>query len=171
MNAEDRYDSLIQYYWDVNAALYGFADDHSVDWRLLKCQVRQESGFNPLAVSAVGARGLLQVMEGTWGGLDFDHAFNPETNLNRGSAYLGQQWKEFAAEEGLERWRFALAAYNAGLGNILKAQALAQKAKRDTSIWGLVVPYLPQVTGPDNAAQTLDYCRRIVSDFLASRVA
>jgi soluble lytic murein transglycosylase-like protein len=167
VNAEDRYDSLLEYYWAVAEQKYSLTD---ADWRLLKCQVRQESGFNPNAVSPVGAKGLMQFMDGTWGA-DHDSPFNPEASIRRGADYLGSLWQEFKAEQGLERWRFGLASYNAGLGNVLKAQALAQKAKKITDTWWIVGGFMRQVTGPDNALETLEYVRVILSGYMAVRAA
>lgn len=167
MNHEDRYDSLIQYWWQTAEAAHSTTD---ADWRLLKCQIKQESDFNPEAVSPVGAKGLMQFMDATWGD-DKRSPFDPEAAIIRGADYLSSLWNEFKAEKGLERWKFALAAYNCGLGNVLKAQALAQKAKAPTDAWGFVGGFLNQVTGPDNSSETLNYVRRIVSDYLASRAA
>ena len=57
MNADDRYDSLF--------VIYG--DRYNVPWKLLKAQVKQESGFNPDAVNKnSGATGLAQFMPRTW---------------------------------------------------------------------------------------------------------
>ncbi len=56
MNAEDRYDSLFQFY----------AGQKAIDWLLLKAQVKRESAFDPNARSPVGAVGLAQFMPATW---------------------------------------------------------------------------------------------------------
>jgi membrane-bound lytic murein transglycosylase MltF len=164
--SEDRFDSLFQHYWTVAEAKYSLTD---ADWRLSKCQCRQESGFNPEAISRVGAKGLMQFTDETWGN-DNRSPFNPEASIDRGVDYLASLWAEFKAEEGLERWRFALAAYNCGLGNVLKAQDLAQKAKQPTDCWNSVMLYLRAVTGGD-AAETTDYVRRIMSAYLATRAS
>lgn len=169
MTAEDRYDSLIAYYFDRTAHRYGF--DEGVDWHLVKAQVRQESAFNPEAVSPVGARGLLQIMPGTWGeGFERD-AFNAEKNLDRGIGHLGWLWSIFKAEEGLERWKFSLGAYNCGQGHVITAQRRLTERRRPTDQWIEIAQVLPDLTGSANAAQTTTYVRKIMADYLAQRAA
>lgn len=78
------------------------------DWALLfQALVRVESGFNPAAVSPVGARGLAQLMPDTARalGVDID---DPLQNLDGGARYLLAQMQAFGALD------LALAAYNAG---------------------------------------------------------
>lgn len=76
--------------------------------------VTQESGWNPRAVSQVGARGLTQLMPGTAAGLGVSDSFDPQANLLGGAKYLRQQFDTFG------RWDLALAAYNAGPGAVSK---------------------------------------------------
>ena len=75
--------------------------------------VRQESGFNPNAVSHKGALGLAQLMPGTARALGVNPR-DPVQNLNGGARYLAQQYRKFGS------WRLALAAYNAGPGAVEK---------------------------------------------------
>lgn len=77
-----------------------------------------ESTFNPNAVSSAGARGLMQVMEGTWehvGCGSFDNAFVPLESVIAGCRYLNECRAELAmvGRFGPE-WEFA--AYNCGWG-------------------------------------------------------
>jgi len=69
--------------------------------------VQQESGWNPAATSAKGARGLAQLMPETAArlGVAID---DPLQNLDGGARYLRQMYDKFGT------WRLALAAYNAG---------------------------------------------------------
>jgi soluble lytic murein transglycosylase-like protein len=75
--------------------------------------VKHESGGNAKAVSSAGAIGLAQLMPGTARALGVD-PWNPEQNLRGGARYLKQQYERFGD------WGLALAAYNAGPGNVSK---------------------------------------------------
>ncbi|SDE09934.1 lytic transglycosylase domain-containing protein [Limimaricola pyoseonensis] len=75
--------------------------------------VQQESGWNPRAVSRVGALGLAQLMPDTARLLRVDPA-DPKQNLEGGARYLRMQYDAFGD------WRLALAAYNAGPGAVQK---------------------------------------------------
>src|ERR1039458_241938 len=82
---------------------------YHLDPDLVNSVIHAESGFNSLAVSPKGARGLMQLMPGTANQLGVNDAFDPQSNVTGGSRYL---------RELLERYNFdlvkALAAYNAG---------------------------------------------------------
>ena len=83
------------------------ARDHAIPEELFVRLVRQESGWNPGAVSHKGARGLAQLMPATarYLGVNPD---DPRQNLEGGARYLKEQYRRFGS------WRLALAAYNAG---------------------------------------------------------
>jgi soluble lytic murein transglycosylase-like protein len=83
--------------------------EHNVDPALVKAIIMAESGYNPQAVSKVGARGLMQLMPGTADSLGVQDIFDPEENVSGGVKYLKQLLNEFGGEIKL-----ALAAYNAG---------------------------------------------------------
>jgi soluble lytic murein transglycosylase-like protein len=70
--------------------------------------IRQESSFNPRAVSPKGAQGLGQLMPGTARLLGVKDAFDPVENLNGAARYFTAQLARFGDV------RLALAAYNAG---------------------------------------------------------
>lgn len=83
-------------------------------WRFLfQSLVKQESRFNQAARSSVGAIGLCQLMPGTAGDLGVN-AYDALDNLNGGAKYITRQLQRYG------RIDFALAAYNAGPGNVNK---------------------------------------------------
>lgn len=134
-------------------------------WRLWLAQLWQESRCDPLAVSPVGARGLAQFMPGTWSDqvrrLSLDPYADPHTAkhaIPAGAAYMAslrQTWRR--GREPLERNVLAQASYNAGTGNILKAQKACGDARR----WQEIAPCLDLVTGVKNAQETTTYVARI----------
>jgi soluble lytic murein transglycosylase-like protein len=83
--------------------------EHNVDPALVKAIIMAESGYNPQAVSKVGAGGLMQLMPQTADSLGVQDIFDPEENVSGGVKYLKQLLNEFGGEIKL-----ALAAYNAG---------------------------------------------------------
>jgi hypothetical protein len=77
---------------------------------------RAESGLNPNAVSAAGAKGIMQLMDATAAMLGVSNPFDPVQNINAGVKYLAQLLNQFAGDAAK-----ALAAYNWGPGNVSKA--------------------------------------------------
>jgi soluble lytic murein transglycosylase-like protein len=146
------------------------AADHlpGTDWRLLKAQLMQESRLNPKAESKVGAQGIAQFMPGTWNDMkailsrerDIKNAdvWNPEHAIPACALYMRQLWKNWSAPRPeLDRYALALASYNAGTGNLLKAQELAGGVNDYVSI----IAKLHRVTGIDNSNETKTYVVRI----------
>jgi len=87
-----------------------------VQWRCwLQALIWQESRFNPHAQSPVGAYGLTQIMEATAGelGIQGTYRSDPYVQAEGGARYLAQQLNAFDGDMIL-----ALAAYNAGAGNV-----------------------------------------------------
>lgn len=86
-----------------------------VDASLIRAVIHAESAFNPMAQSAKGAQGLMQLMPGTALGLGVGDAFDAASNINGGAQYLAQMLKRFGGDETR-----ATAAYNAGPGAVSK---------------------------------------------------
>jgi soluble lytic murein transglycosylase-like protein len=94
-----------------------FASAQKIPSGLLFAMIRQESAFDPTAVSRSGARGLMQLMPSTGRELaqrmrlDFSNGrlSDPEFNIRLGSSYFRQLLEMFGGNEEL-----ALAGYNGG---------------------------------------------------------
>lgn len=133
-----------------------------VDWLLWKSQIKQESSFNCNATSPVGAQGCAQIMPATMRDISrlsgiLGSAYDPEIGIAAGSFYMAQQRAIFRAPRpDFERHNLAMAAYNAGAGSIIKAQALAGNPAE----WQPVADKLHLVTGK-HARETRDYVTKI----------
>ena len=86
-----------------------FSRKYQVDFALIKAIIRAESGFNPMAISRKGAKGLMQLMPGTAQRLNVSNVFNPRENIDGGVRYFKYLLSLFNDD-----LRLSLAAYNAG---------------------------------------------------------
>jgi len=95
----NQYDSLIT----------EFSRKYQVEFALIKAIIRAESGFNPLAVSRKGAKGLMQLMPETAQRVNVSNIFNPKENIEGGVRHFKYLLSLFNDD-----LRLSLAAYNAG---------------------------------------------------------
>lgn len=133
------------------------------DWLYWKAQLYQESRFDPDARSPVGAFGLAQFMPGTWADVSRELGWSGVGANQAGAAIeagayymrkLRRSWSSPRPES--ERHLLGVASYNAGTGNVIKAQRLCGGA-RD---WSMIAPCMPSVTG-GFAVETINYVDRI----------
>ncbi|ENV37621.1 hypothetical protein F959_01137 [Acinetobacter venetianus RAG-1 = CIP 110063] len=112
------------------------AQQHGVSEGLIKAVMHTESGFNIKARSPVGAQGLMQLMPATARRFNVSNAYDPQQNIFAGAKYLSWLLKRFNGDT-----RLAIAAYNAGEGNVDK--------------YGGIPPF----------RETQDYVRRVTSRY------
>lgn len=91
------------------------SEKYNVPVNLLKAVAKVESGFKANAVSRCGAQGIMQLMPSTAASLGVQNAFDPEQNIMGGAKYLRWMLDRYDGDTEL-----ALAAYNAGSGNVAK---------------------------------------------------
>ena len=118
------------------------AKRYGIDPYIAAGLIRQESVFNPNAISRVGARGLMQLMPSTGqliskrqgnGSITAADLFNPALNIKLGMNYLAQMLGQFG------RIEYAAAAYNAGPG---RAQRwIAERGTMDIEDWIESIPF------------------------------
>ncbi len=113
-----------------------YANEIGWDWRLLASLVYQESRFEPEASSWAEAEGLMQIMPGTAEELGIEDRSDPEQSLSGGTKYLFQLYSNFEdVPDSLERIKFTMASFNAGLGHLEDARRLAEKRGLNPNIW------------------------------------
>lgn len=91
------------------------AAKYNVDVKLLKAIAHAESNFNPNATSSSGAMGVMQLMPSTAKSLGITDAYNAYDNIMGGAKVIAEHLANYNGDISL-----ALAAYNAGSGNVAK---------------------------------------------------
>lgn len=99
----------------INDNIQKVSEKYHLDADLLRAIIKQESNFNPYSISSSGAQGLMQLMPGTADSLGVDNPWDISQNIDGGARYLKDQLVAFDGD-----LRLALAAYNAGPGNVTK---------------------------------------------------
>lgn len=115
-----------------------YADSIGWDWRLLASLAYKESNFDTSVVSWAGAKGLMQLMPRTARAMGVPEGMehNAEESVKAATRYLKQMERSFRSiADPDERTNFVLASYNAGIGHIFDAMALAEKYGHDKHRW------------------------------------
>jgi len=100
---------------DLNTIIKEAASTYRLDEKLIHSVIKHESNYKQYNVSHAGAQGYMQLMPGTARGLGVTDPFDARQNIFGGSKYLRQMLDRYNGNTKL-----ALAAYNAGPGNVDK---------------------------------------------------
>ena len=139
------------------------AEESGWDWRLLSAIIYHESRFVNETCSPKGAVGLMQVRSGNY---SQDTLLDPAVNISIGTRYLtrlSDMFREHGADS-VESLKFAIGAYNAGEGNILRSIQTAEERGMNATRWDsltTVFPYVPGFKG----RQTIAYVRNVLDTY------
>lgn len=117
------------------------AKEYDLNENLIKSVILTESAANPKAISKANAKGLMQLMDGTAKDMGVRNSFDPEQNIFGGVKYLSKMFRQYEGDLEL-----ALAAYNAGPGNVDKHKGVPPFDETKNYI-NRVVSYLNYLDG------------------------
>ncbi len=137
------------------------------DWRLVVAIASAESTFSTTAKSHRGATGLMQIMPRTAKYLGFQDAnlTDPETSISIALTLLDKINSSFRFPDGIserERLSVVLAAYNAGIGYVIKARKAAYEAGAAYNQWSSLKSY---ITRNNTHSETVAYVDKVLSKY------
>lgn len=168
LRAQDfaRYNRVKQY--DTHFSKYSKRSfGPAFDWQHFKAQAVAESGLRKDARSRVGAVGLMQIMPTTFREIVKRNRHikgsgkEPKWSIAAGIDYNRSIWLLFKEKRPFQdRLDFMFGAYNAGKGNIFRAQRNAKKRGLNPNSWRTMESTLPSITG-GHSKETINYVGKI----------
>ncbi len=122
------------------------SETYGVDVNLLKAIAKQESNFDPDSTSSSGAQGIMQLMPATAESLGVEDAYDPYENIMGGAKYISQMLARYNGDTSL-----ALAAYNAGSGNVAKYGGIPPFTETQNYVKKVTAYYNEGVTVPETS--------------------
>ncbi|MEA3523067.1 MAG: membrane-bound lytic murein transglycosylase MltF [Campylobacterota bacterium] len=186
---KDRYFSHIEFFDYVDLSVYHkriktvlpkYIDSfrrggkkYGIDWRLLAAQAYQESHWDPKARSATGVRGMMMLTLPTAKELGVTNRLNYRHSIEGGAKYMKNLLRR--TSDGVkgkrERYKFALAAYNVGMGHVFDAIRLGKNIDKNPYTWVNMKKILPLLAerkhyktlryGYARGSEPVKYVRRI----------
>jgi len=120
---------------------------NEMPWRLLAAMGYQESKWNPDAVSPTGVRGFMMLTRATAEQIGVADRTDAKESIWGGARYFVEILARLPdGVTGDDRYWFALAAYNMGLGHVYDARALAEQRGLDKNVWADVKQVLGELS-------------------------
>ena len=148
-----------------------YGDQYDLNPILLASFGFQETMLNQSLVSPTGAIGIMQLTTTTGNAMDVGNIHDLDANIHAGAKYLNQLATQNFKKDGLGENNlalFAIASYNMGPANILKARKAAQNRGFDPDQWFLNVE---MVAGEMFGNEPIDYVRNIYKYYLVYQLS
>ena len=112
------------------------SEKYGMPWTLIAAQAYQESHWNRRAKSPTGVRGVMMLTLTTAKEMGVESRLDAEQSIMGGAKYLAKLEARIPdSVKGNDRWWFALAAYNVGMGHLKDARVLADDLDLDSDSW------------------------------------
>lgn len=129
------------------SAIHAAAKEHELPWELVAAIGYQESHWRPDAKSPTGVRGFMMLTKATAKELGVKDRLDANQSIEGGARYFSQQLARIPeGVKGKDRYWFALAAYNMGMGHVYDVRALAEKLGLNKNSWQDISSILPKLT-------------------------